>query len=90
MMRWWKSISGGDFSTALRMQHEVNALLQDAILPLIITEGFNEIAATKAVVEAAGFLKAGSPRKPFRPVPRERVRSLRATFENHFPHFLAT
>ena len=89
MMRWWRSIGGGELSTALRMQHEVNTLLQDAILPLIVTEGFNEIAATKAVVDAAGFLRAGAPRKPFRSVPPERVRSLRATFENHFPHFLA-
>jgi dihydrodipicolinate synthase/N-acetylneuraminate lyase len=89
MMRWWRSIANEEFSAALRMQHEVNALLQDAILPLIVSEGFNEIAATKAVVDAAGFLRAGSPRKPFRPVPAERIKSLRATFENHFPYFLA-
>jgi 4-hydroxy-tetrahydrodipicolinate synthase len=65
MMRWWKAISAGDFQTALKMQHEVNALLQDAILPLILGEGYNEIAATKAVVDAAGFLKAGAPRRLF-------------------------
>lgn len=90
MMRWWKEISTGDFQTALKMQHEVNAILQEAILPLIVTEGYNEIAATKAVVDAAGFLKAGPPRPPFRPVPTERIKTLRATFEKHFAHFLQT
>jgi hypothetical protein len=51
-------------------------------------EGYNEIAATKAVVDAAGFLKAGSSRKPFRPVPPDRIRKLQATFEESFSHFL--
>lgn len=88
MVRWWQAISGGDFSRALAMQHEVNALLQEAILPLILAEGYNEIAATKATVDAAGFLKAGPPRKPFRPVPPDRIQQLRVTLEEKFPQFL--
>lgn len=88
MKRWWQTISSGDFPSALSMQHEVNALLQEAVLPLITAEGYNEIAATKAVVDAAGFLKAGPPRRPFRPVPRERIEKLRSTLVERFPQFL--
>lgn len=88
MMRWWQAISAQDLQTSLRMQHEVNAILQDAILPLILSDGYNEIAATKAVVDAAGFLKAGAPRKPFHSVPPDRIQRLRATFEANFRHFL--
>ncbi len=88
MMRWWSCITGGNFVKALAMQHEVNSLLQEAIVPLIATEGYNEIAATKAVVDAAGFLKAGAPRKPFRPVPSDRIEKLRATFQQRFPQFM--
>jgi 4-hydroxy-tetrahydrodipicolinate synthase len=88
MMRWWKAISCGQGANALAMQHEVNAILQDLVLPLIIAEGYNEIAATKAVVDAAGFLKAGAPRKPFRPVPAERIEQLRSDLGEHYPQFL--
>lgn len=90
MMKWWRAISGGDLAASLRMQHEVNDILQDAILPMIIAEGYNEIAVTKSIVEAAGFFKAGSPRKPFRPVPAERTQQLRARLEEKFPQFLAS
>jgi len=90
MMRWWKAISEGEFTTALTMQHEINRLLQEAIVPMIAIEGFNEIAVTKAVVDAAGFLKAGPPRKPFSAVPEERIVRLRATLEQTFPQFLQT
>jgi hydratase-aldolase len=89
MMKWWSAISGGDFAAALKMQHEVNVILQDAVLPLIVSEGFSEVAATKAVVDAAGFFKAGPCRKPFRAVPQERIKKLRALFEEKFPQFLA-
>jgi len=88
MMRWWQTIRSGDLTTALAIQHDVNRLLQEAVLPLIRQEGYNEIAVTKAVVDAAGFLKAGAPRKPFRPVPRERVDQLRAAFSRDFSQFL--
>jgi 4-hydroxy-tetrahydrodipicolinate synthase len=87
MMRWWQTIRSGDLNGALAMQHEVNRLLQELVLPLIRQEGFNEIAATKAVVDAAGFLKAGAPRKPFRPVPKERIDQFRAAIGRDFPQF---
>ena len=49
--------------------------------------GYNEIAATKAVVDAAGYLEAGAPRKPFRAIAKDRVERLRSTFQEKFPHF---
>lgn len=88
MMKWWRAISGADVPTALAMQQEVNDILHDEIIPMIVTEGYNEIAVTKSIVEAAGFFKAGSPRKPFRPVPADRTNQLRAAFEAKFPQFL--
>ena len=88
MMRWWKAISERHDSAALSMQHDCNRLLQALVLPIIITEGYNEIAATKAVVDAAGFLRAGPPRRPFRAVPAERIRKLRQDIRAQFPEFL--
>ena len=90
MMRWWRAISNGDLASALEMQHEVNEILRDPILPLIVTEGYSEIAASKAIVDAAGFFTAGPPRKPFRAVPAERIKQLRGIFEEKFPQFLST
>lgn len=89
MMKWWSAIDGGDWPASLSMQHRVNQLLQEAVLPLIVQEGYNEIAVTKAVVDAAGFFKAGPPRKPFRPVPVERIGKLRMRIEQDFSDFLA-
>jgi len=88
MMKWWRAITSGDIKTSLQMQGEVNAILGDEIIPMIVAEGYNEIAVTKAIVEAAGNFKAGQPRKPFRPVPAERTQKLRAVFEEKFPQFL--
>jgi 4-hydroxy-tetrahydrodipicolinate synthase len=87
MMRWWGAIRGGDLPKALAMQHEVNDLLYGLIVPLI-RQGYNEIAVTKAVVDAAGFLTAGPPRKPFRPVPPDRIGELRGQLETRYPVFL--
>lgn len=88
MMRWWQNISHDNLAQALAQQHEVNALLQDLILPMIVGEGYNEIAATKAVIDAAGFLKAGPPRKPFRPVPPARIEQLHRDLRTRYPQFL--
>ena len=88
MVRWWKSISSGNFAEALKRQHQVNALLQDLIGPLIVNEGYNEITVTKAVIDAAGFLKAGPPRKPFRPLPPARLERLRSDLQAQYPEFL--
>lgn len=88
MLRWWNVIRGGDLQASLSMQHEINSLLQNLILPLIRQEGYNEISATKAVVDAGGFLRAGPPRKPFRAVPVERIAKLREAIQERFPQFL--
>lgn len=88
MMRWWEAIRSGSAGTALAMQHEVNALLQSLVLPLILVEGLSEISATKMVIDAAGELRAGPARKPFRSATPERIRKLRADIERQFPQFL--
>jgi len=90
MKKWWRAISTGDFAVALKMQHEVNIILQEAVLPLIIAEGYSEVAATKAVVDAAGFFKAGPCRKPFRVAPPDRIKQLRTLLEDKFPQFLSS
>jgi 4-hydroxy-tetrahydrodipicolinate synthase len=87
MMRWWKAISENDLRKAYAMQDEVNALLSDVVIPVIV-EGYNEIAATKALVDAGGFFKAGPPRKPFMPVPSERITRLRSEIKEQNPQFL--
>jgi dihydrodipicolinate synthase/N-acetylneuraminate lyase len=87
MMRWWKTISENDLPNALKMQDEVNGLLSDVVIPVIV-EGYNEIAATKALVDAAGFFKAGPPRKPFLPVPQDRLNKLRNDIKEQYPQFL--
>jgi 4-hydroxy-tetrahydrodipicolinate synthase len=87
MMRWWKAISENDLPKALSMQDEVNALLAEVIIPVIV-EGYNEIAATKAIVDAAGFFRAGPPRKPFIPVPPNRINALRKEIKERYPQFL--
>jgi hypothetical protein len=69
------------------MQHECNRILQEAVLPLA-AEGYNDTALTKATVDAAGFFKAGPPRRPSLAVPKERIEKLRETFERNFAPFL--
>ncbi|MGH7575827.1 MAG: hypothetical protein ACREM1_11975, partial [Longimicrobiales bacterium] len=87
MMKWWEAIRTGDHAIALAMQDDCSRILKEAILPLA-SEGFNETALTKATVDAAGFLKAGPPRRPSAAVPRSRIAKLRRTFEEKFPQFL--
>lgn len=90
MMRWWKSIKTNDLPKALEMQQEVNSFCQETLAPLVKIEGYNEISATKAIVDAGGFLHAGAPRKPFRAVPPERIQKLGKDIRAKFPQFLDT
>jgi len=87
MMKWWRTICSGDVEGAIRMQHEVNELLQKVVLPPILA-GYSEIAGTKAFVEALGHWHCGKPRKPFFPVPQEIIDKMRRQVEEEFPQFL--
>lgn len=87
MMRWWKAISGGDLQTALKMQHEVNELLQEVVLPPF-GRGASEVAGTKGFVEAMGHWACGKSRKPFFPVPQKDIDHMRQQVKDRYPQFL--
>jgi dihydrodipicolinate synthase/N-acetylneuraminate lyase len=87
MMKWWRAISSGNLPEALRMQHEVNDLLQQVVLPPILN-GYSEVSGTKAFVEALGHFACGPSRQPFFPVPREIIARQRREVAEKFPQFL--
>jgi len=87
MMKWWRTIQSGDTGEAIRMQHEVNELLQQVVLPPILS-GYSEVAGTKAFVEALGHWQCGQSRKPFFPVPQALIDKQRRQVEEQFPQFL--
>lgn len=87
MMKWWRVICSGQTAEAVKMQHEVNELLQQVVLPPILG-GFSEVAATKAFVEALGHWACGKPRPPYFPVPQETIARMRRQTEEQFPQCL--
>lgn len=87
MMRWYKAISGGDLQMAIKMQNEVNELLQEVVLPPFFV-GASEVAGTKAFIEAAGNWACGKARKPFFEVPQEAIDKQRRQLEEDYPQFL--
>lgn len=87
MMRWWRAIHGGDFQLAIRMQHEVNELLYEVVLPPF-RRGASEVAGTKAFVTAMGHWACGGPRKPFFAVDDRTIARMRTQVEERFPQFL--
>jgi dihydrodipicolinate synthase/N-acetylneuraminate lyase len=87
MMNWWRTICRGSVGEAIQMQHEVNELLQEVVYPPI-KSGYSEIAATKAFVEALGHWHCGKSRKPFFPMPQEKIDEMRHRMEEQFPQFL--
>lgn len=87
MMRWWKAISSGDVHEAVRMQNEINGLLQAVILPPFIA-GASDTAGTKGFVEAMGYWHCGKARAPYFPVPQESIDKMRRQVEEGYSQFL--
>lgn len=87
MMRWWKAINGGDVQKAITMQHQVNELLQEVVLPPFF-KGASEVAGTKAFVQAMGHWACGGSRRPFFSVDNAEIEKQRRLVKEKYPHFL--
>lgn len=73
----------GDWSAALRMQHECNRFFEEVYVPLQ-AQGYSDPAIDKALANAFGFVPGGNPRPPLTPVPQELERGIIKKVEAEF------
>ncbi|MEM2904376.1 MAG: dihydrodipicolinate synthase family protein [Candidatus Bathyarchaeia archaeon] len=66
----YQAAKSKDWERAARLQEEINRFASDPEVGRLLS-GYTWICASKAIVNAFGFINAGYPRRPFIPVPED-------------------
>lgn len=84
MMKLYEACQSKNWEKAREMENKMRNFNEKALRPLL-AEGYSEPALSKALADATNLIKAGPTRKPFIPVPEERIEKLKQQIRNDFP-----
>ena len=79
-LRWFEACESEDWTVAEAMEEEFNRFVNDLYLPLS-QRSYTYVAVDKAMIDCFGFLTAGNPRPPLKPVSLEDKRWLAERIE---------